>query len=95
MLIAGDVGSGGEEALTDGAGLLALSYSRGAESEADRISVELMAKAGHDPTAIGRFFKLLEDKLGDKGGTNMLSTHPGTPERRRQIDEWAREVGGK
>lgn len=92
MLIAGDVGSGGEEVLTDGAALLALSYSRGAESEADRISVELMAKAGHDPAAIGRFFKLLEEKLGDKGGTSMLSTHPGTPERRQRIDEWAKEV---
>lgn len=92
MLIAGDVGSGGEEVLTDGAALLSLSYSRGAESEADHVSVDLMAKAGHDPAAIGRFFKLLEEKLGDKGGTNMLSTHPGTPERRKQIDEWAKEV---
>ena len=92
MLIAGDVGAGAEEVLTDGAALLALSYSRSAESEADRISVELMAKAGHDPAAIGRFFGLLEEKLGDRGGTSMLSTHPGTPERRKQIDEWAKEV---
>ncbi|MBX9455410.1 MAG: M48 family metallopeptidase [Rhizobium sp.] len=92
MLIAGDVGSGGEEVLTDGAALLALSHSRSAESEADRISVELMAKAGHDPAAIGRFFKMLEDKLGDQGGTSMLSTHPGTPERRKQIEDWAREA---
>ncbi|MCB1444209.1 MAG: M48 family metallopeptidase [Rhizobiaceae bacterium] len=95
MLIAGDIGSGGEEALTDGAALLALSYSRSAESEADRISVTLMAKAGHDPAAIGRFFKLLEEKLGDRGGTSMLSTHPGTPERRQQIEDWAKEWGGK
>ncbi|MDB5555497.1 MAG: metalloprotease [Rhizobium sp.] len=93
MLIAGDVGSGGEEVLTDGAALLSLSYSRSAESEADRVSVELMSKAGHDPAAIGRFFKLLEERLGDKGGTSMLSTHPGTPERRKQIDDWAKEVG--
>lgn len=94
MLIAGDIGSGGEEVLTDGAALLALSYSRSAESEADRISVELMAKAGHDPAAIGRFFKMLEEKLGDSGGTSMLSTHPGTPARRKQIDDWAKEIGG-
>ena len=92
MLIAGDIGAGGEEVLTDGAALVALSYSRGAEREADRISVELMAKAGHDPAAIGRFFRMLEDKLGDRGGTNMLSTHPGTPERRDQIDAWAKEM---
>ena len=92
MLITGDIGSGGEEVLTDGAALLALSYSRSAESEADHISVDLMARAGHDPAAIGRFFRLLEEKLHDKDGTSMLSTHPGTPERRRQIEEWAREA---
>lgn len=92
MLIAGDVGSSGQEVLTDGAALLSLSYSRSAEAEADRVSVELMAKAGHDPAAIGRFFKLLEEKLGDKGGTSMLSTHPGTPERRKAIEDYARQV---
>lgn len=92
MLITGDIGSGGEDVLTDGAALLALSYSRSAESEADRISVDLMAKAGHNPAAIGRFFQLLEEKLGDHGNTSMLSTHPGTPERRKQIDEWAKEL---
>jgi Zn-dependent protease with chaperone function len=95
MLIAGDIGSGGQEVLTDGSALLALSYSRTSEAEADRVSVELMAKAGHDPTAIGRFFKLLEDRLGDKGGTSMLSTHPATPERRKAIEDYAKEVLGK
>mgnify|MGYP000131940626 FL=1 len=95
MLIAGDIGSGGEEILTDGAALLSLSYSRSAEAEADRISVELMAKAGMDPTAIGRFFALLEKKLGDKGATSMLSTHPGTPERRKAIDDYARLIKQK
>lgn len=92
MLIAGDLGSSGQEVLTDGAALLSLSYSRSSEAEADRVSVELMAKAGKDPTAIGRFFKLLEDRLGDKGQTSMLSTHPGTPERRQAIEDYAKEV---
>ncbi|MCM2394778.1 M48 family metallopeptidase [Rhizobium sp. S95] len=92
MLIAGDIGSVGEDILTNGAALISLSYSRSAESEADHVSVELMAKAGHDPAAIGRFFELIEKKLGDSGETSILSTHPGTPERRRQIDEWAKEI---
>lgn len=89
MLIAGDVGSGVEEVLTDGTALLALSYSREAESQADRHSVELMARAGLDPAAIGRFFALLERKFGDHDETSMLSTHPGTPERRKAIDDYA------
>jgi Zn-dependent protease with chaperone function len=90
MLVAGDVGSAGEEILTDGAALLSLSYSRSAEAEADRISAELMAKAGHDPAAIGRFFALLEKTLGDRAETSMLSTHPGTPERRQAIEDYAK-----
>jgi Zn-dependent protease with chaperone function len=89
MLIAGDIGSAGEDILTNGAALVSLSYSRDAESEADRASVELMAKAGHDPTAVGRFFAVLERKLGDKRETSMFSTHPGTPERRKAIDDYA------
>lgn len=92
MLVAGDIGSAGEEILTNGALLLTLSYSRTAESEADRISVDLMAKSGNDPAAIGRFFALLQEKfeLGDEA--SMLSTHPGVGDRRRQIETWVEEL---
>ena len=96
MLIAGDVGAAGEDILTSGAALMSLSHSRDAENEADRISVELMAKAGRDPRAIGRFFARLEEKLGLDGDSSFLSTHPGTAERRQAIDDHARavEAGG-
>lgn len=95
MLIAGDVGSAVEDVLVQGGGLLALSYSRAAEAEADRRSVELMAKAGYDPTAIARFFALLEEKLGDRSETNILSTHPGTPQRKKDILDYSRIVTGR
>jgi len=95
MLIAGDVGSGVEDVLVQGGGLVALSYSRAAEAAADRRSVELMARAGFDPAAIARFFALLEEKLGDRSGTSMLSTHPGTPERRKDILDYARSLSGR
>ncbi|WP_173510839.1 M48 family metallopeptidase [Sinorhizobium psoraleae] len=85
MLIAGDIGSGAEDVLVQGGGLLSLSYSRSAEAAADRHSVELMMKAGRDPAAIARFFQLLETKLEDHSETSMFSTHPGTPERREAI----------
>ncbi|WP_457661820.1 M48 family metallopeptidase [Sinorhizobium medicae] len=88
MLVAGDIGSGAEDVLVQGGGLLALSYSRSAEAEADRHSVELMLKAGLDPGALGRFFQLLETKLDDRSETSILSTHPGTPERRKAIADW-------
>lgn len=93
MLIAGDVGAAGEDILTNGAALMSLSHSRDAESEADRISVELMAKAGRDPRAIGRFFARLEETLGIDGDSSFLSTHPGTAERRKAIDDHATAIG--
>ena len=92
MLIGGDIGSGTEDILVQGGGLLALSYSRAQEAEADRHSVRLMAEAGFDPEAIGRFFILLESKLHDDSGTNILATHPGTPERRKAVHEYAQEL---
>ncbi|MDR7224029.1 M48 family metallopeptidase [Aminobacter aminovorans] len=93
MLIGGDIGSGTEDLVIQGSALMALSYSRGAESEADRFSVDLMHKAGRDPTAIARFFELLRDKYGDKDDTDFLSTHPATQERIAETLRYAREVG--
>ena len=92
MLIAGDVGDGVEDLLVQGGGLVALSYSRTAEAAADRYSVELMAKAGYDPLAIARFFEIVQTKLGDTSGTTILSTHPGTPERRKAIADYAAQL---
>jgi Zn-dependent protease with chaperone function len=95
MMIGGDIGDGAQDMLVQGAGLLTLSFSREAESEADRHSVEIMLKAGRDPLAIARFFEVLGEKLGDKGGTSMLSTHPGTPERRAAAEIYAKELSAK
>jgi Zn-dependent protease with chaperone function len=92
MLIGGDIGSGTEDLLVQGSALLALSHSRQAEREADHFSVELMHKAGHDPAAIGRFFEILRDKLGDKDTRDFLSTHPATPERIEEAKRYAEEV---
>ncbi|MFE0014635.1 M48 family metallopeptidase [Mesorhizobium sp. NPDC059054] len=92
MFIGGDIGSGTEDALVQGAALLALSYSRSAETEADRYSVELMHKAGHDPAAITRFFELLQNELGDVSGKSFLATHPATPERVAETRRYAEEI---
>ncbi|MEB2846791.1 M48 family metalloprotease [Rhizobiales bacterium RZME27] len=94
MLIAGDVGSGVEDILSQGGALVALSYSRGAEEDADRRSVELMKAAGYEPAALARFFAILEEKMSDHDETSMLSTHPGTPARQRYIREYAQQLEG-
>jgi Zn-dependent protease with chaperone function len=94
MLIGGDIGSGAEDVLVQGSALITLSYSRSAEAEADRSSVELMFKAGHDPKAIAQFFSLLRDKLDDKDERDFLSTHPATPERIAETLRYADEIAG-
>lgn len=92
MLIGGDIGSGTEDILVQGSTLLSLSYSRSAEAEADRSSVELMFKAGRDPKAIARFFQILSDKLHDRDEHDFFSTHPATPERIADTLRYADEV---
>jgi Zn-dependent protease with chaperone function len=92
MLIGGDIGSGAEDLLVQGSALASLSYSRGAEREADRFSVELMKKAGRDPAAISKFFVLLRDKFHDTGRSDFFSTHPATPERIEETQKYADEV---
>ncbi|MEX0345159.1 MAG: M48 family metallopeptidase [Rhizobiaceae bacterium] len=95
LLIGGDIGAGAEDLLVQGSALLALSYSRAHETEADRYSVELMAKAGRDPEAIARFFELLVEKFGDGGDMDFLSTHPATAARIAEARRYAKEVLGK
>jgi len=92
MLIGGDIGSGTEDVLVQGAALISLAYSREAEAQADRYSVELMHRAGHDPAAIARFFELIRDRFGDVSTRDFLSTHPATPERIAETRRYAAEV---
>jgi len=94
MMIGGDIGSGVEDILVQGSALVALSYSRGQESEADRYSVELMTRAGKNPAAIVRFLELMNDRLGKFAGPSMLSTHPATPERIEAVKRYAEEFSG-
>jgi len=75
--------------------LQTLSYSREFETDADRRSVELMVRAGRDPTA---FVTVLLRLMGDRQSareTGWLSTHPGTADRKKTVEEVARELGWK
>lgn len=87
----------GQIALTSSQVSLA-SFSRGQELAADRIGVEMMAKADLDPyaaarflTSMGRFSRFRADSLSSNANSpNFLASHPATPARISQVVETAR-----
>lgn len=61
-------------------GLMAASFSRKQESEADRVGVEYMSRAKYDPTGVLRLLDIFRRGTGDKD-TGYLDSHPGFRDR--------------
>ncbi len=68
-----------------------LPHSRGQESEADRIGLVLMAKAGYDPREAIGFWQRMAKGDGRKPPP-FLSTHPADEKRIAQIEHWIPEA---
>lgn len=64
-----------------------LSFSRGAENEADMLGAQYMWAAGYDPVALTTFFQKLESKEKKKPGTlaKVFRTHPLTTDREMKV----------
>jgi predicted Zn-dependent protease len=70
---------------------LNLPKSRNAEVEADRIGVELAARAGYDPHAAISLWQKME-KLGGGQPPKWLSTHPAHADRIADLQNYAEKV---
>lgn len=68
-----------------------LPNSRENEQEADRIGVELAARAGYDPRAALSLWQKMA-QVGGGGGPEWLSTHPSHETRTRDLELYAQKV---
>jgi predicted Zn-dependent protease len=80
------LGDLGAAALAQAAQLaITLPYSRGHETDADLIGIELAARAGFDPRAAIRVWQKMA-RLGGEAPPQILSTHPAPATRIRDLE---------
>lgn len=70
---------------------ITLPNSRKSETEADRIGIELAAKAGYDPRAAATLWEKM-GKAGGKGPPQFLSTHPAPQNRQATLQALENEM---
>jgi Zn-dependent protease with chaperone function len=78
-----------------GLNALFLKYSRGAETQADIVGAQIMAKAGYDPMEMVHFFETLRLQAGSDPGkvAQFLSDHPAPVDRQARIRQEANLLG--
>lgn len=73
--------------LVTGAGVYALTFDRGQESESDQLGMRYMAQASYDPSAQLEVMRILKDASQGPRQPEWLSTHPLPETRIEQIQE--------
>jgi len=69
-------------------------YSRAAETEADRLGVDYMARAGYDPEGMADMFRVLLERRQSRPGSvgQFFATHPLTEARIRTVEALAAQI---
>src|SRR5260221_3047853 len=71
---------------------ISLPHSRTQETEADRIGVELAARAGYDPRAAVSLWQKMDKLAGGSQSPQFLSTHPSNASRIADVTQDAEKV---
>lgn len=77
-----------------GLNVLFLKYSRAAETEADVVGAQILARSGYNPADMANFFDTLA-KADKRRTANWLSSHPAPENRRARINKEAALLGVK
>jgi predicted Zn-dependent protease len=89
LLGLGDTAQQGAQALY--MGTMGLPHSRQQETEADRIGIELAARAGYDPRAAITLWQKMA-KVGGSEPLPFLSTHPSREDRMNDLTNYSQRV---
>ena len=88
-MVGGAAGGAIAQGAEMGLGSMLLRYSRDFEKQADLLGVQIMAKAGYDPRALGRMFATIEKESGGASGPQWMSSHPNPGNRTVYINKEA------
>jgi Zn-dependent protease with chaperone function len=94
-MLGGAAGSAIAQGTQIGLGAVLLRYSRDFEKQADLLGVQMMARAGWDPRALGRMFETIERESkasGGGGAPQWLSSHPNPGNRTQYINKEAESL---
>lgn len=103
-LLGGILGGGGSSTgsilqAVGGLGLnaLFLKFSRTAETQADVLGTQIMARAGYDPEAMATMFQLLKSKESRDPGkvAQFFSDHPNPANREARVRQEAKALGSR
>ncbi len=99
-ILGGLLGNGGTGQIIEAIGgfglnALFLKFSRSAETQADVLGTQILARAGYDPMAMVTFFNKLRNESGDRSGVEQFfSDHPSPGDRAERVQEEIRLIGG-
>jgi len=89
------LGQLGDLAAGLGTQLLTLKFSRGDETDADLVGLEIAARGGYNPQAsVSLWEKMGQANGGSRSGPSFLSTHPSGPQRIQELQANVPKVQG-